>query len=201
MKRFLALFLLALAIGAFWAYNRVTTPYAGFQKPVLIEFAKGTSTRQMAAMLAKAGVVENANWFLLARALRSGARLQAGEYEFVRPASPLEVFDKIRRGDVHYYQVTIPEGSNVFDIARFVETAGADTAQEFLKQALGRTSFDLDPFCERLERVPVSLQRTRFTKGTTSRALIQMMTSSLRRTGPEFIRARPRPGGLTLAPS
>jgi len=185
LKRFLALFLLALAIGVFWAYSRVSTPYAGFQKPVLIEFAKGTSTRQMAAMLEKAGVVESANWFLLARALRSGARLQAGEYEFTRPVSPLEIFDKIRRGDVHYYQVTIPEGSNVFDIARLVEAAGVGTAQEFLKEALGRTSFDLDPSAEGLEGYlfPASY---RFTKGTTSRQLMQMMTARFRRAWSEL---------------
>ncbi len=185
MKRFLALVLLALAIGAFWAYSRVTHPYARFQPPVLTEFAKGTSTRQMAEMLAKAGVIENANWFLLARALRSGATLQAGEYEFTRPASPLEVFDRIRRGDIHYYQVTIPEGSNVFDIAKLVEAAGVGTAQEFLKAALGRTNFELDSSAEGLEGYlfPATY---RFTKGTTPRQLIQMMTARFKRAWSEL---------------
>lgn len=185
MKRFFALVLLAAAVLAFWAYTQVTASYAKFQKPVLIEFPKGTSTRQMADMLAKAGVIENANWFLLARAMRPGARLQAGEYEFARPASPLEVFHRIERGDVHYYQVTIPEGSNVFDIAKLVEAAGVGTAPEFLKKALARPSFDLDASAEGLEGYlfPATY---RFTKGTTSTQLIQMMTTRFRRAWAEL---------------
>ena len=51
-----------------------------------------------------------------------GRILQAGEYRFDRSASPLEVFDRIARGDVFYYALVVPEGQNMFDIA---QSAGA----------------------------------------------------------------------------
>ena len=43
--------------------------------------------------------------------------LKAGEYRFARPASVLEVYDRIARGDIFYYLLTVREGENIFDIA------------------------------------------------------------------------------------
>ena len=55
--------------------------------------------------------------FLAVRALNPGRRLQAGEYQFTRADTPSHVFDRIARGDVFFYELTVPEGSNMFDIA------------------------------------------------------------------------------------
>ncbi len=56
--------------------------------------------------------------FLLARAVQRGRVLQAGEYRFDHAASPLEVVDRIARGDVFYYTLVAPEGKNMFDLAQ-----------------------------------------------------------------------------------
>src|SRR5260370_16469500 len=97
--------------------------------------AKGGSTRSMGRMLAGAGVIEHA-WELLAlRAIHPSLKLQAGEYRFAGPASPIEVYGRIARGDVFYYQLAIPEGQNMFDIASTVEGLGWMTAPEFLAAA------------------------------------------------------------------
>jgi choline-glycine betaine transporter len=44
--------LLAAAIGAVVVYYSASRPYQGFQKPVILDFPKGTSTRSMGVQLA-----------------------------------------------------------------------------------------------------------------------------------------------------
>lgn len=48
--------------------------------------------------------------------------LHAGEYRFDRPISPVELIERLRRGDVLLYQVTLPEGLDIREVAeRFVD--------------------------------------------------------------------------------
>jgi UPF0755 protein len=110
-------------------------PYAGFQGDVLIEFPKGTTSAEMGQRLAKAGVVRYAWQFLLVRIFRPTARLQAGEYRFGKPASAWEVFRRIVRGDVVYYELVVPEGYNLFEIAQALEEIKLMPAQRFLQAA------------------------------------------------------------------
>ena len=79
--------------------------------------------------------------------------LRAGEYRFDHPAPATEVYARIARGDVFTKQLTIPEGSNIFDIAARVEEVGFGTRQEFLDAAVERVSLvaDLDPGAKSLE--------------------------------------------------
>src|SRR6185437_7824217 len=120
MKKVLAFLVLLVVLaggGLSYALYQLGQPYAGFNGTVLIEFPRGTSTGQMANMLAEHGVIAHPWLFLAARAVRRGDRLQAGEYQFVKSASPLDVYGRIARGDIYYLQLTIPEGFNIFDIA------------------------------------------------------------------------------------
>jgi len=55
--------------------------------------------------------------------LSPGAKLQAGEYVFRKPASVFQVFKRIARGDIFYYELVVPEGNNMFDIAASVRAA------------------------------------------------------------------------------
>ena len=73
--------------------------------------------------------------------------LKAGEYRFDHPASVFTVYDRLRRGDVYYRVVTIPEGYNLFDIATAVEAAQLATRDDFLTAAHKDTALviDLDP--------------------------------------------------------
>ena len=100
-----------------------------------MDFPKGTSTQQMAALLENAGVIRHSWAFWMARAIRRSAKLQAGEYQFTKPASMLEVFDRISRGDIFYYELAVPEGKNMFDIAAAAEHLGLFSAAQFLRAA------------------------------------------------------------------
>ena len=95
----------------------------GYSNEVFLEFEHGTSTKLLAATLEDKGVIRSRYLFLVWRALHPKTALQAGEYHFDGPLTAGEVFEKIRRGDIYYQQITVPEGSNLFDIADMLKLA------------------------------------------------------------------------------
>lgn len=175
---FFVLLLAAAGAGAYWLLNQ---PYQGFTQPVILEFPKGTSTGSMGAQLAQSGVLQYSWEFLLARALRPNARLQAGEYQFMHPASALTVFDRIVRGDVFYYEVTVPEGSNIFDISAAVDRLGFLHGADFLRAARDPAPIrDLDPKAPTLEGY-LFPSTYRVTRSATVQQLCHMMTALFRK--------------------
>ena len=181
---FVTLFVAALAVGI--AGYRLAAPYRGFQNEVFLNFEKGTSTASMADQLASTGVIRR-NWdFLLVRALQPKARLQAGEYRFVAPASVWTVFNRIVRGDVFYYEVTIPEGSNMFDVAQIVDKLGFIKGPDFLKVARSPALIaDLSPHAPSLEGY-LFPSTYRLTRHTTAAQMARMMTELFRRRWQEL---------------
>ncbi len=154
--------------------------YAGFAGETFVEIPRGTGSAGMARLLAEAGVVRYRWQFLLARALKPRARLQAGEYRFNRPASTWEVFDRIARGDVFYLALTVPEGSNMFDVAAALEAIGALPAEEFLRAARDPGLIrDLAPQAPTLEGY-LFPDTYRITRHTTARQLCRQMTDRFR---------------------
>lgn len=171
--------LVVIAAGAAAAF--VFMPYQGFKDTVYLDFPKGTSTASMADQLVKAGVIRSTWPFMAARAIRPGARLQAGEYEFKKPASPIEVFDRIVRGDIYYQEVTIPEGSNIFDIAGILNGTGIIKGADFLKAAADTKAIhDLDASARTLEGY-LFPSTYRVTRATTAAQLVRRMTDQFRK--------------------
>ena len=153
LLRAVALIVLAVIACAGYVVYRLNNPYKGFSQPVFIDFARGTSTQQMAYMLARNGVIEYPWLFLAARAVRRDARLQAGEYKFDRPASAFDVFTRIERGDIFYMELLVPEGFNMFDIAEAVGKLEFPVRPaDFLKAAKNPAMIrDIDPAAPSLE--------------------------------------------------
>lgn len=178
MRRLISALLgVGLALGG-WA---VMSPYKGFTAPVSLDITRGTGTRAIAQQLENRGVIRYAWQFLLARVLQPSAKLQAGQYDFTEPASVFEIFQKFEKGDVHFEELTIKEGSNVFDIAEQLENQGVAKAQEFLKLA-GDPGFiaDLAPSAKTLEGY-LFPSTYRITKDTTAEQLVKQMTGEFRK--------------------
>jgi len=188
MKLFRRLIALAILLGAGAGYVlwELHQPYAAFGEETFIEFPKGTSTIGMARMLAQSGVIPHAWEFVAARALHPRRRLQAGEYRFTQPASVLEVYDRIARGDVFYYVLTIPEGQNMFDIAAAGEKLKLFSAADFLRAARNPALIrDLDPAAPTLEGY-LFPSTYRLSRHTTPELLCQTMTARFRETWKEL---------------
>ena len=143
MRVFLTLLLLALiALGGWlaWALWLPITP-AG-QTFVLLH--PGYSTRRIANELQSAGVIRSAAAFVLWHRLHHNRSLKAGEYLFEKPASELDVHERLARGDIYVHTVVIPEGYNMFDIAQAIQDAGLGSSQEFLTVAMSDSGLIAD---------------------------------------------------------
>ena len=153
MKRtFARLVLAAAAVGVAAAVLSLWVPFAGFRGEAFVDIPRGAGTRAIARLLKRAGVVRFESQFLAARLLRPRATLQAGEYRFNRAAPAWEVFTRIARGDVFYYELPVPEGRNMFDIAQSIEDLGLMKASEFLRAARNPAPIrDLAPEAATLE--------------------------------------------------
>src|ERR1017187_8856559 len=125
---------------------RGTLPYQGFSGEVFVDIPRGTSTGRIAALLADAGVVRTRWDFLAARLVSRGRLLEAGEYQFHHAATPLDVYSRIAHGDIFYFELVVPEGKNMFDIAAAAEHLGLFPAAQFLAAARDPSLIrDLDP--------------------------------------------------------
>lgn len=130
---FLAIVLLALAVGAGWLYWTLYTPFQNFQPPgVFVDIPKGASERTISHLLAQQGVVRSELAFNALCRYRSRRTLEAGEYFFDHPQTPFAVFDTLAAGRVFELSVTVPEGFNSFQIADLLESKGLTTRDAFL---------------------------------------------------------------------
>jgi UPF0755 protein len=140
-----------LAVGGWlaWALMLPVTPSG--QQFVLLH--PGYSTRRIAAELQSAGVIRNADAFILWHYLHHRRSLKAGEYLFEKTATAVDIHSRLVRGDIYVHTVVIPEGFNIFDIADAIRNAGLGSKEDFLKVAASNTALiaDLAPEATSLE--------------------------------------------------
>lgn len=152
MRKILWLILIAIiGTGGWFAWAVLTPVEPSGQTFVMLR--PGYSTRRIASELQSAGVIHSKQAFILWHYFRRRRALKAGEYLFDKPASIIDIQKRLRRGDVYFHTVIVPEGYNMFDVARAVEDAGLGSAEEFLKIAQSDTALiaDLDPAARSLE--------------------------------------------------
>jgi UPF0755 protein len=106
----LLVLLVATAAGAY-AYWYVRAPLGMRQAPLEVEIPRGASLRTVVAELQKAGLdVERRQFTLLVRGFGRERDIKAGNYLLAKAPSPLELLDKLTRGDVTQAEVRLIEG-------------------------------------------------------------------------------------------
>lgn len=89
----------------------VSAPLAVAKLPVEVEIARGAGFRAAVDQLEKAGIsVRPYEFELLARALGRERDIKAGSYEIAAAVTPLELLDKLTRGDVTQAELRLIEG-------------------------------------------------------------------------------------------
>ncbi len=136
MRRVVGIFLVGfLALGA-WTLIALFVPYQNFSaQGVYVDVPRGASSRAIAGLLVREGVVRNRWVFEALCRFRPQRTLEAGEYFFNRPITALEVFDALANGRVFVLELIVPEGDSMFDIADLVERGGFTTRERFLAAA------------------------------------------------------------------
>jgi UPF0755 protein len=202
LKGLLAIGVLVIAIAAAAAWflsARVREPYRGFTSPEqFVDIPQGSGAGAIGARLAEAGVVRDAGTFRVALWLSGRARdLKAGEYRFDRPLSPMDVIDRIARGDVYKRLITFREGLIIPELAQIFEERGFGPAAEF-ERAAGNAALiaDLDPEARDLEGY-LFPETYALPRGTSADELVAQMVALFKRLYAEPLRVEARAAGLT----
>ncbi len=134
-----------------WAERELDRPRGTETVELTIE--RGAPMTAILDQLAAANVIGDP---LLARlhlrGRRSGETLRAGEYRFEQPMSPAAALDRVIRGEVVTWPVTVIEGLTLRETAEHLAAEGFGDLDAFL-QAMSAPApiADLDPAAESLE--------------------------------------------------
>jgi UPF0755 protein len=114
-----ALLIVALAGVSYWLYSAMTTPHAHDKAAQFIVIEKGSTPNQILSKLATEGVLPGAAAVqIYLRAFGDSSKLQAGEYQFESPITPMQVLKELEKGEERTTKLVIPEGFTRFDIAK-----------------------------------------------------------------------------------
>lgn len=147
-----------------------------------VEVRRGQRTAAILQNLQKAGILRD-EWIPLIymKLLRSRDSVKAGTYEFDRPLAPIDVVDKLVRGDVILRTITIREGLDRFAIGRIFAEAGFGTEEQW-KRATDEEELirDIEPDADSLEGY-LFPDTYKFDPGTSPDAIVKAMVANFRR--------------------
>lgn len=187
-KILIILFIISvIALGGtfYWIYSSVHQPVKHDKSDTFITIEKGTSPNQIIDTLAAQGILQSplATRIYL-RTFGDAGTLQAGEYQFPSPITPLQVLEELSKGKERTIKLTIPEGWTRFDIAeRIAKKFPTDppTDEKAVLYLMNDTSLisDIDPKAENLEGYlyPTTYE---FPIGTQPKEVIERMVNQFK---------------------
>lgn len=111
-------------------YSRPLPP----ETPRVVTVRSGDSLRMTATELYDKEVIGSVDLFIIwARIMGHDTKIKTGEYEIPARLTMSQLFEILRSGKSIGYRVTIPEGTNIFEVAKFLEEQNLCPAKEFLK--------------------------------------------------------------------
>ncbi|MHB8653373.1 MAG: endolytic transglycosylase MltG [Terriglobia bacterium] len=180
MKRFfkvlIAVAILACLFVLAKAWRELYLPYRGYSGSQILLIEPGTSAPDVASSLVQRGILARRLPFLFRYIIgRTHHRLKAGEYLFDRPLRPIDVYQKLIRGDIYLHPVLIPEGSDRFDIAAILNRDLKINPENFLRITQDTAMIrDLDPQAPTLEGY-LFPDTYRFPRNVSAAAVVETM--------------------------
>ena len=195
--RGVALALLAVALlSAFLLFDTYPT---GSWEGKLVVVPKGSPARDVVRILRESRILPYPLAFHeLVLVTFSGRRLHYGEYAFPTPPSAFGAWRRLVEGDVIKYEVTVPPGANLYDVAEQIEGKKLATAGAFLAAAASPAVL------RRLEIPGESAEgylfpdKYTFVKPVTPEEIIESMVREFRRNVPPDAEKRAGEAGLSL---
>ncbi|HEX6641508.1 MAG TPA: endolytic transglycosylase MltG [Thermoanaerobaculia bacterium] len=180
----IAIFAVLLGLGAGWFFWRaLRTPYQGYTEPKThVEVKRGQRTALILQHLQRAGVLRD-EWIPLVyvKLLRGRDSLKAGVYEFDKPLSPVDVIDKLVRGDVILRTITVREGLDRFAVAKLFIDEGLGNEKQW-NDATSEPDLirDIAPEAESLEGY-LFPDTYKFDPGTPATTIVKEMVANFRK--------------------
>ncbi|HEU4921884.1 MAG TPA: endolytic transglycosylase MltG [Burkholderiales bacterium] len=139
LKTLLGIVLLAAAAAAGYGAWYVGSPVRIAKYPVEVEIPRGAGFRTAIEQLEKSGIaIRRYEFELLARAHGKVRDIKAGSYEILQPVTPLELLQKLTRGDVTQAEVRLLEG---WTFAQF--RAALDASPHLRHETTGMSEADI----------------------------------------------------------
>ena len=111
-------------------------PHGRTSRQVSVVVPKGAGPQKVAGLLARAGVIEPDDTgrfvFYLKRVARAAGRIKAGELAFRTDMAPREVVEVLVKGTPVTYEITIPEGLRIDEVAALYQKAGLADYKDFI---------------------------------------------------------------------
>jgi UPF0755 protein len=176
------------------------SPYYGARiSEVFVEIPRHSSTNQIASLLVREGVLRYRLPFILyVRFKNLERRIQAGEYRFAVAATPVQIAQRLVKGDISFLSVTIPEGLTAQETIELLAKTGLGRPDE-LQQQLIRTDWirDLDPHARNLEGY-LFPETYRFGHKIESETVIKTMVDQFRKRTARMMTLYPTRPGWTV---
>jgi UPF0755 protein len=103
---------------------------------MVFNIPSGQTFKVTTDILFKAGIIKSPFKFnLVARLKGYDKQLKAGEYTLAASMPPIKILEKLVKGDVELYKLTIPEGLNIYQIAELVAQEGFAAQAVFMAYA------------------------------------------------------------------
>jgi UPF0755 protein len=146
VKKVILLVLLAGVVTAVALFGWFSTQTGALHAPaqaVQIIIPKGASSAKIADILKQHDVIVSALVFHLKLRLDgNGGFLRSGLYRFARPATMAQVIERLQRGDVMHFKVTVPEGLRTDEVIHLL--AEKTATDEKLWQAAIKKMFPVE---------------------------------------------------------
>lgn len=191
--KFLCVFAILAIIGfTYWVYKSLNTPYAHNKNTQYIQIPHGSSPGQIIDKLTSEGILSSKIPLKIYLKFNgTGNQMQAGDYLFNSPITPLEVLAELKSGKLRTVKLTIPEGFNRFDIAKRIaeqfpqnQSAGEDAVLKLMDDV--SLIKDIAPEAKNLEgyMYPNTYD---FPRSVTTQAIIQKMVDEFKKVWkPEY---------------
>lgn len=118
--KFLSVLVIVAIIGfSYWVYNSLNDPHAHNKNNQFIQIPRGSSPGQILDKLTSEGILSSQMPLKIYLKINGGGNeIQAGDYQFDSPITPLEVLAELKNGKLRTVKFTVPEGFTRFDIAK-----------------------------------------------------------------------------------
>jgi len=111
LKRLIIFLLAGGLLAAGWITYQLNAPVQLPVVPYEFSIKQGSSLTSVANQLADAGVLDDARLFILLSRMKGlASAVKAGDYEFAEPITPLELLNRITKGDISQSEIKFIEG-------------------------------------------------------------------------------------------
>ncbi len=110
-----------IAVGgvSYWIYSSLNKSHEHAKANQFIQIPRGATPNEIIGKLSAEDILESELPVqIYLRSFGDSTKMQAGEYQFASPITPLQVLKELEKGEERTTKFTIPEGFTRFDIAK-----------------------------------------------------------------------------------